>query len=180
MTWELTPSAVGEIVAELFTARQVGTAQLGAALGEVQSEPMRVQVVAEPTVVELSIYPAYPGGDGTGVVFPLAEKNSRLADIAPCDDCPEYTFPVLRDDTVNFFATAYYDTGQWREVTKEVQWRTSDSAVAPIDTQGMMTAQTAGRAVIDATFAAVTSNQVTVEVVNEATLESLWILSGGR
>jgi hypothetical protein len=179
VTWELAPPAVGEIVAGLFTARQVGTAQLRAALGEVQSDPMSVQVVAEPTVVELSIYPAYPGGGDTGVVLPMAARSGRLADIAPCDDCPEYTFPVLRGDTVNFFATAYYDTGQWREVTNEVQWRSSAPAIAPIDTHGLLTAQTAGRAVIDATFAAVTSNQVTVEVVNEATLESLWIYQEG-
>jgi hypothetical protein len=181
VTWELLPPAVGEVVAGLFTARQVGTARLSAALGAVQSEPMSVQVVAEPTVVELSIYPAYSGGGGIGVVFPMAQQNGRVADIAPCDDCAAYVLPVLRGDSVNFFATAYYDTGLWREVTNEVQWRSTAPAVAPIDTHGVMTAQTAGQAVIDATFTAtaLTSNPVTVEVVNEAALESLWIYQEG-
>jgi hypothetical protein len=179
VTWTLVPAEVGEVVAGLFTGRRVGTAQLSAALEAVRSDPTTVRVVAEPSVVEISIYPAYPGAGTPGVVFPAGPGVVRLTNIAPCDDCGEYVMPVLRGDTLQFFATAYYDTGKWQDVTTAVQWRSSNPSVAPIDAKGVMTAQAAGEAELDATLGTVTSNPFAVRVVNEATLESLWIYQEG-
>jgi hypothetical protein len=180
VTWELVPATVGEVVAGFFTARQVGSVQLRASLGNVESAATTVQVVAEPTAVELSIYPGYGGGNSdTGVGFAIPPGSANGAASVPCSACPEFVLPVLRGDTVPFFATAYYDTGQWLDVTAAVTWRSSQPAVASLDAAGVLQAQTAGTTVVDATLAALASNRVEVRVVNEATLLSLWIVPEG-
>jgi hypothetical protein len=145
-----------------------------------------VQVVAEASLIGLSVYPAYPGGlvewgGVPAVISPGSNLTDPLsADIAPCSACEDDALPVLRGDTLTFVATAYYDTGLWREVTSAVQWRSSDPQVAAINSQGAMTARVAGQAVIDARLDGVTSNPVAVEVVNNATLIALWIYEEGE
>jgi NAD(P)H-hydrate epimerase len=39
---------------------------------------------------------------------------------------------VLRGDQVTFQATAHYDTGEWRDVTGSVTWRSSDTTTANV------------------------------------------------
>ena len=198
--WKLTPPEVGNVVSGLFTAEQAGTATLTASLGGVASDPTTIRVVTEPTVVALSIY-ADNGGvpllQGTPAPvasgMPCSSVGAQPAQIAmPCC-CPgplagdaaapcrcTYMMTVLRGDRLQFHATAQYDTGVWQDVTKQVTWRSSDAAVAAIDASGAMTAVQAGDASIDAIFDAVTSDPAGVHVVNQATLQSLYIYQEGN
>ena len=191
--WQVAPGAVGDVAAGLFTARQAGTAQLTAALNGVVSDGTQIRVVTQPSLVALSIYSdngiivfidggpsrvdvAIPcrGGPGGGCCCP-----GPLADgaVNPCD-CG-YSITVLRGDQVKFRATAQYDTGEFRDVTAEVTWRSSNAAAASIDAGGVMTAVEAGDATIDAVLGEVSSNDVGVHVVNQATLQSLYIYQEG-
>lgn len=173
VTWQIDPSGVGTVVNGVFTGVAVGLAQLTASLNGVTSEATQLKVVAEPSIVAISIY----ANNGN-----FAVVDSRVgADGArpePCFDCG-YVIPVLRGDQLKFQATAQYDTGAWRDVTGEVAWHTSNEAAATIDAQGVMTAVSAGDAAITATLDDVTSNSVTAHVVNEATLQSLSIYQEG-
>jgi hypothetical protein len=170
--WEVVPAEVGDVVGGLFTARQAGTARLTASLGEVTGEPTDVRVVTEPTVDSLSIYPSNVG-------FAVIDGGPVIGDaVAPCFDCGA-AVTVLRGDELRFQATAHYDTGEWRDVTDSVTWRSSDASVATIDSAGTMTAVQGGDTVIDAMLGEVASNPVSVRVVNEATLQSIYIYQEG-
>ena len=192
VAWQVEPSAGGEVAGGVFTARQVGAAVLTASLDGITSAATEITVVAAATVVDLSIYAdggviayagAAPGTDGIAApcVFDVPPPPGAcccappLADgsIPPCD-CG-YTIPVLRGDTVPFHATARYDTGDYRDVTDQVAWRSSNPAAATVAADGRLTAVDAGDATIDATLGSVTSNKVGVHVVTEATLQSIYI-----
>ena len=174
--WQAVPPEVGDVVGGVFTGRQAGTTQLTAALGDVVSEATEIRVVAEPTLIGLSIY------TDQGVrIFELPPEPgpAGIAAIAePCFDCG-YSVTVLRGDELRFHATAQYDIGEWQDVTDQVTWRSSDPAVATIDSDGVMLAIVAGTAVIDATLEDVVSQPVSVRVVNEATLLSLYLYQEG-
>lgn len=167
VTWRAEPAGVGTLDGGVFTAVAVGTARVTAALAGVTSDAQEVRVVDRPTVVALSIYPgdfAYNAIGGG----PLADPTRP----EPCFECG-YSFTVLRGDTIPFFATAHFDTGEWADVNERVTWRTSDAAVATIDTTGRVTALAAGEARIDAVLGDVTSGPAALCVVNEATLQYL-------
>lgn len=179
VTWQLTPAGVGSVVAGLFTAQAEGTTDFTASLSGVTSDPTQIRVVTEATVTMVSIY-ADQGVpiliDVPGVVFPDGSAAGGRPE--PCFACG-YTIPILRGDELHFHATAHYDTGEWQEVTGDVTWRSSDATVASIDAAGTMLAIAAGTAVIDATFEEVTSNTVSAQVVNEATLQYLYLQPEG-
>jgi hypothetical protein len=165
--WRVAPAEVATVDGGVFTALAEGTARLSAALGSVSSEESEIRVVAEATVLFLSIYPrnwGYPFLDG-GPVRPAAD--------APCFECG-YFFTALTGDEIPFGATAHYDTGEWEDVSARVAWRSSDAAVASIDAGGLMTALGAGETEIDAELEGVRSTPVGVRVVDEATLQSLY------
>jgi hypothetical protein len=174
VTWQLDPSGVGDVIAGLFTSRAVGTTQLTASLSGVTSDASQLKVVTEPTIVAISIY---ANNGNFAVVDSRVDANGTRPE--PCFDCG-YTISVLRGDQLKFQATAQYDTGAWRDVTGEVAWHSSDESAATIDAHGVMTAVAAGNAAITATLNEVTSNPVTVHVVNEATLQSLSIYQEGN
>jgi hypothetical protein len=164
--WQVTPPAVGTVAAGVFTGVAEGTAQLTASLDGVSSDPTEVRVVAEATVVNLSIYTrnwGYPAVDG-GPIMPGA-------DVA-CWDCA-WSVTVLIGDELQFGATAQYDTGEWEDVTERVTWRSSVPAVATIAAGGVMTAVGEGEVKIDAVLDEMTSNPVGVRIVAEATLQSV-------
>ena len=190
--WRVDPSALGDVTSGVFTAREAGTAALTASLDGITSAATEIRIVAQATVVDLSIYAdggviAYagsgPGRDGIAApcVFDAPPPPGvcccapALADgsIPPCD-CG-YTIPVLRGDTVRFHATARYDTGDYRDVTDQVTWRSTNPAAATIAADGVLTAVDAGDASIDATLGNSASNKVGVHVVTEATLQSMYI-----
>ncbi|MFI5394538.1 MAG: Ig-like domain-containing protein [Candidatus Binatia bacterium] len=199
--WQVAPPEVGSVVTGLFTAQQAGTAALTATLDGVASDGTTIRVVTQPTVIALSIYAdnggfvvlqngsapppvasgmpclmAGPGMVGIGVPCccpgPLAGNSA-----APCQ-C-NYAITVLRGDQLKFHATAQYDTGAWQDVTNQVTWSSSDTSVATIDVSGVMTAVVGGDASIEAAFESVTSDPASVHVVNQATLQSLYIYQEG-
>jgi hypothetical protein len=174
VTWSLDPADVGSVVNGLFTGSAAGTTHLTASLGAVVSDQVELKVVTEPTIIDLSIYPAdwgnkaVDGGPGRGG-----------PDTVPCFECG-YSLTVLRGDTVRFGATAHYDTGEWEDVSARVVWHSSDATVASIDANGVLTAENAGEVSVDASLAAVTSTPLTLRVVNEATLQSLYAYQDGQ
>jgi len=173
VAWQVDPPEIGEVVDGVFTGKAAGTAQLTAGLDGVTSDPTEIRVVTEPTVVSLSIY-----ADNGGYPVILGRPVDATGAPIPCFDCG-YALTVLKGDELKFHATAQYDTGEWRDVSDEVTWHTSAPTIAPIDAQGVMTAAQAGDAVITAMLAEVTSNDVNVHVVEEATLQSLSIYQEG-
>jgi len=192
--WQLTAAAVGDIVGGLFTARQAGTTTLTASLEGVVSAGTDIKVVTEPTLTALSIYAdngiiAFVDGGpqrvDVAIPCPFASADSPCCcpgplagdALSPCN-CG-YTITVLRGDQVKFRATAQYDTGEFRDVTNEVTWRSTNTAAATIDAQGVMTAVEAGDATIDAVLGDIGSNTVGVHVVNQATLQFLYIYQDG-
>jgi hypothetical protein len=192
--WHVDPAGVGTVEKGTFTAVQAGTANLTATLGAVVSDATQVRVVSQPTVVGLTIYadngvlldggpvavgPAVPCMAATPAadMLPCCCWEGQAGMAAPCR-CG-YTLTVLRGDQLRFHATAQYDTGDWRDVTKEVTWRSSEGTVATIDASGVMTALQGGDTTIDAVLGDVNSNQADVHVVNEATLQSIYIYQEG-
>ena len=169
--WQVLPSDVGDVVDGLFTARAAGTAKLTAALNGVVSDPTEIRVVTQPTIDSLSIYPANWG------YIAVAGGPVSAGAPEPCFNCGA-AVTVLRGDQLQFQATAHYDTGDWRDVTDSVTWRSSDAATATID-GSVMTAVQGGDVVIDAVLDSVTSNPVNVHIVNEATLQSISIYQEG-
>lgn len=205
--WQVNPAEVGSIAAGLFTAAQAGSAAITASLDSVTSDPTDVKVVTQPTVVGLTIYadnggfPVVTNSDATGgtappavgsgmpciLVGPMSAQTATpcccpgpLADgeAGPCR-C-SYSITVLRGDTLQFHATAQYDTGAWKDVTNEVTWVSSDPTVASIDATGAMSALQAGDTNITATLESVTSDPAAVHVVDHATLQSIWIYQEGQ
>ncbi len=173
--WELMPSDVGDVVGGLFTGRQEGTAMLRASLDGVVSDPASVRVVTNPTVVDLSIY----ADNGFFPLLDAAGAGAEALPPEPCVDC-SYQLTVLLGDQLQFHATAFYDTGDWEDVTSLVTWRSSAAGVASIDSGGLATAAAAGDSTIDAVLGEVQSNAVALHVVSEATLLNLYIYQDGQ
>ena len=199
--WQVTPAEVGDVVAGMFTGRQAGAATLTASLDGVTSDATAIRVVTDPSVVSLSVSTdngvviatanGAPLADGVAAPCFALEPGQGAANLLPCccpgpmaDDRPipcdcGYLVTVLRGDMLQFHAIAQYDTGEFRDVTEEVAWRTSNSAAVTIDAAGVMTAVEAGTAQIDAALGPINSNTVGVHVVNDATLQSLYIFQDG-
>jgi hypothetical protein len=170
--WRVDPAEVGDVAVGLFTARAVGTAKVSAALNGIESDAIDVRVVDHATVVELSIYPMDRG-------YLLPPGPIAEGEPVPCMGCGNFLMTLLRDDTVRFGATARYDTGEWEDVTASVTWHSSDPSVAAFDASGVLTAAGAGETSVDASLGDVASASATVRVVNEATLQSLYVYQDG-
>jgi len=168
--WQGTTPSVGTVDQGVFTGVQAGSTKLSAMLDGVTSDATEVRVVLEPTIVSISIY-----ADNAAV--PVAIADPTVASPV-CLDCG-YTLTVLKGDTLRYHATAQYDIGAWKDVTDAVTWQSSAPTVAAIDAHGVMTAVQAGDAGITASLGDVTSDTVGVHVVNEASLQSLYISQDG-
>lgn len=171
--WNVDPSAVGSIDAGLFTAIAAGTATVQASLDGVTSNQEEVRVVTEATVQSLSIYPGNYAYDALAG-GPLPDTGVA----SPCFDCGA-SVTVLRNDTLHIQATAHYDTGEWRDVSSQVAWRSSDTGVATVDAGGLMTALAAGSTTIDASLGSVVSNPINARVVDHATVDNISIYQEG-
>lgn len=169
VTWNVAPATLGDIVQGVFTGRQAGSGHITASLGGIASTAVEVRVVTEPTVVELVIY-----ADRAQA----SVASSGVVDAALCFECG-YTMTVLQGDQLHWQATALYDTGDWRDVSSEVSWSSSTASIASIDASGTMTAQAPGEATIRASLGEVNSQAIEVQVVAEATLQSIWIIPEG-
>jgi len=175
VTWSVEPAGRGSITAGRFTATAPGEATIRASAGDVSSEPTTVRVVSEASVESLSIYPVNYAYDAmAGAVTPRPDPTGGM----PCPDCG-YSLAILTGDTLPFQATARYDTGEWRDVTNEVTWSSSDSATGTIAKDGILTALAAGSTDVEATLGEIRSNPVTVRVVDEAVLDSISIYQEG-
>jgi hypothetical protein len=199
--WQVTPTEVGSVAAGLFAGLQAGTAQLTASLEGVTSDATEIRVVTQPTVIGLTIYAENSGlpvvATGGTAPAPVASGMPCLLEAptdasgVPCccpgpmlnSDAPcrcAYSINVLVGDQLHFHATAQYDTGEWKDVTNEVSWKSSDSSVASIDAGGVMGALQAGDTAITAALDTITSDPANVHVVDHATLQSIWIYQEGQ
>ncbi|HYD49046.1 MAG TPA: Ig-like domain-containing protein, partial [Terriglobales bacterium] len=174
--WSVAPAGLGSVSDGTFTASAEGSATITATFAGA-SDTLQLRVVAEATIVQLSIYPnsvAVPP-----IFFPVFADDPRPGDVAaPCFECG-YDLTVLIGDLTPFVATARYDTGEWQEVTTTVSWRTSSAEIAAIDAAGTMSAVAPGSATIEATYEGSTSNPVHARIVAEATLLDLYIYQEG-
>jgi hypothetical protein len=166
--WSATPATVGSIENGLFTGTGAGTATISASLGSVGSDTRELRVVTERSIVAISVYP---------------ESQYYLdflpvADIAPCFGCGG-SLTVLVGDEIRFRATARYDTGGWEDVTEDVTWSVTPAGVLSVGDGGVLTASAAGETTVTATLDAIESNPYEVNVVAEATLQSLYIYQEG-
>lgn len=171
--WNVAPNSVGDMDRGTFTARAPGTALIHASLDGVSSDATEVRVVSEPTVQSLSIYPenyAYDALAGG----PIPEAGASL----PCFGCTS-SLTVLVSDRLRFRATAHLDTGEWRDVSDLVTWRSSNAATVNVDEDGVATALAAGNAGITASLDTTHSNQVDLRVVAEATIDNISIYQEG-
>lgn len=178
VAWTVEPGSVAKVDRGEFTGLTAGTATVTATLDGVVSEPLEMRVVDRATVVQLSIYPDY--GIEPPIFLPAFVDDPAIA--APpldCFDCGT-RLVLLGGDTRSFHATARYDTGDWEDVTSRVEWSTTDSAVAPIDATGVLTATAPGSTTVTAELDGIISNDVFVEVVEEASIESLYIYPEGN
>ncbi|MEO8602943.1 MAG: hypothetical protein ABI629_10230 [bacterium] len=171
VAWSVAPAAVGAVADGRFTAAQVGDASLSAALAGIESNVLTLKVVDQPTIVDLSVYPSQWANQ-------YLDGGPVRADGSICFECG-YFITLLRGDTVKFSATAHYDTGEWEDVTARVTWTSSDRAVLAIDDAGSGSAVGGGDASVTATLGAVTSSPLNLRVVNQATLQSLFIYQDG-
>jgi hypothetical protein len=178
VAWSATPAAVARIEQGVLTALAAGTASVTATAGGVTSAPRELRVVDQPTVVQLSIHADYSVGGP--IFFPaFADDPTVAARPIDCFDCGGNLVLLLGDER-RFYATARYDTGEWEDVTSNVTWASSNADVAPIDDGGTLTASAAGATVIRASLGEMTSNDIDVEVVTEATVTDLYIFQEGN
>lgn len=176
--WSFTPENVGEVDGGLFTGREPGTGQLGASLDGIEGNVTDVRVVSEPSLVAIFLY-AEDGG--IGLPFEGAVDPSRPAtDVAPCPGCGGFQLTVLRGDTVPLRANGEYDTGIWRDLSGEAAWASTVAAVASVAADGTLTAHAAGDTVVTASAQGITSAAAQIRVVDEATLQYLWIHQAGE
>jgi hypothetical protein len=132
------------------------------------SEPFPVDAVEDPEVVQLEIFSNY--------YFPIPLFDDIGVGLPECFDCDfGWSLRLLVGSTENFFARGILETGSWVDLTDEVTWHSSVVPVAGIDDSGLLTALFEGSTEITATYEALTSNTVDVEVLAEAILVDLFI-----
>ncbi|MEW6268610.1 MAG: Ig-like domain-containing protein [Thermodesulfobacteriota bacterium] len=179
--WLVEPADLGSVDAGTFTGARAGTGQLRARLGEVASEATTVPVVDEPTLQAIYVY-AEDGG--VGLPIPGAVSPGDPADAADVLPCPSsgcsFQLAVLRGDDLPLRANGEYDTGLWRDLTGEVRWASSAEAVATVAASGVVSAHAAGDTAVTASLGEVTSSPLGVRVVDQATLQQLWIQQQGE
>jgi hypothetical protein len=179
VAWSVAPAGIGSIEAGMFTGEQAGAGEIGARLGDVASDPLEVKVVTEPTLVSIFVY-AEDGGVGLPIPAAGGDPTTPADAPVPCPGCGGFTLTVLRGDEVPLHATGEYDTGIWRDLTSEVAWTSSAEAVATVTADGVLSALEAGETAVTASRGEVASSPAQVRVVDQATLEYLWIYQQGE
>jgi len=179
VAWSVDPGALGEVIDGVFTGREAGAGQLTARLDAVQSDPTEIRVVTEPTLVSIAIY-AEDGGIGLPVPADGDEPATPASDVVPCPGCGGFALTVLRGDETPLRANGEYDTGIWRDLTLDATWSSADVAVATVGADGKLAARAAGETSITASLDAIRSEPAQISVVDQATLEYLWIYQVGE
>jgi len=135
VTWSSSDGVVAPIdAAGELSANAVGTSTVSASLGEVASNDVVVDVVAEATLSDLSVYPE--GQDRT----------------------------IGKGGEAYFRAQAYYDVGFGRDVTDEVTWHSSDPDVGSFAAPGVFTGHSAGAVQVWASLVGGESNRLPMSV----------------
>ena len=150
--WLAAPTEVGDIAAGLFTGRGVGVAAVSARLGDVSSDTREVRVVAERSVVA-----------SRRVLQRLLRLLTPAADICPFFECGGgWLTTLLVGDSLQYRATARYDTGGWEDVTTAVDWHSTFAGIVGVAADGWVTAVGAGTAAVYASLGGVESNHAEV------------------
>lgn len=179
VAWTVAPTEIGTIATGTFTGRAAGTGTIVASLGDVRSDPTEVRVVTEPTLVALTIY-STDGGIGLPVPVDGDGDTPVTREDLHCPGCGSFQLTVLLGDEIPLAANGEYDTGTYRDLTDEVAWRSSNAAVASVGSDGTLTAVAAGEASVSASLDGITSEPALIRVVEDATLEYLWIYQPGE
>jgi hypothetical protein len=116
------------------TAAAAGAAEITAALGGTTSAPTTVRVVAEATLLSLTVY---------------MEGADRAIGVGA---------------QARFRAAAYYDVGFGRDVTDAVRWRSSVEQIGGFDAPGVLTGRAAGDISVWAELDGVESPRLPMEV----------------
>lgn len=190
VAWTFDPASVADVANGVVTGRAVGDGQLAASLSGVASEPTDVRVVAEPTLVGISIYPQDGGvglpvaGVDGGVGLPVAgvddEPLASAANDVPCVGCSGFALTMLLGDDVPLHATGHCDTGAWRDITLDVTWSSSAPSVATVGPEGRLVTRAVGDTVVTASLGGIQSEAGQIRVVEDATLQHLWIHQPGE
>ena len=128
----------------VMTAEAAGETSVHASLGDVDSHPYGVRVVAEATLQQLDVYQ-----EGNGALDRVIEKGGQAF----------------------FHAQGYYDVGFGRDATDDVVWRTTDESVARFDEPGVLTGLSAGDVMIWAELDGVESSRQNFEVFEQSDVD---------
>jgi len=132
------------------------------------SEPFPFTIIDDPEVVAIEIFPS--------VFFPEPFLDGIVTTDALCLHCPFwYELRILLGDTAQFFAHGLLECGLFIDLTEDVQWRSSDPEVALLDATGKLVASKEGGTTVTAEYGDLTSNEVRVEVLEEAVLTGLYV-----
>lgn len=180
VSWSVAPESGGQVSRGIFHALEVGEVAVRASLDGVESAPLVLRVVDRPAVVALyispesaSVLPHEPPAweDGVAPTWPLPPIF--------CPDCHGLSRVVL-GDSLRYRALAHYETGDWEDVTELATWVSDAPAVADFVEPGVLATTAVGETAIVAEFDGVSSLQVVVDVVAEATLHALHVFPEGR
>jgi uncharacterized protein YjdB len=182
VTWTLDPAVIGDVARGVFTGRAAGAGTLTASLDDVSSESTDVRVVTEPTLVAINVYTS-DGGLLPPVPGPVDDAGNgpaTPADALPCPGCGGgFQLTVLLGDTLPLEANGEYDTGAYRELSDQVTWHSSNTSVVSVGAAGRLTAIAAGDANVTASLGDITSAPARIHVVENATLQYLWLHQAG-
>ncbi len=138
------PAVVQFGEAGVATAAGEGETTVRATLGEVESHPYGVRVVAEATVQHIEIYQQG------------ANAQDRVIEVG---------------GNAYFHANGYYDVGFSRDATDDADWHTGDESVARFDEPGVLTGLAAGSVAVWAEIDGVRSQVLFMEVFEQTDID---------
>ncbi len=127
-----------------FDAVGEGQTSVRATLGEVESHPYGIRVVAEATLQGLEVY----------------QEGANAGDRV-----------IEAGGEAYFHAQGYYDVGFGRDATDDVDWQTSDESVARFDQPGVLLGLAAGSVAVWAELDGVRSRTLYMEVFEQTDIE---------
>ncbi len=145
VTWSAAVEGVVEFGdAGLMTAIGAGQTGVRATLGELDSHPYGIDVVAEATLRNLEIY----------------QEGANAGDRV-----------IEAGGEASFHAQGYYDVGFGRDATDDATWHTGDEAVARFDEPGVLSGLAAGSVAVWAELEGVRSQNLFIEVFEQTDID---------
>jgi hypothetical protein len=175
VTWLATWASSTPAIATVDTwgrlsALRAGESGVTATLAHTVSAPLAVTVVERPTLLRLHVQNQcyYPPDD--------PRTDAAPQPLPPASDAmlpPPWCSQVLRiGATLPLRAIGEFDTGYYEDVTDEVTWSVDPAAVGSV-AGGQFTALAAGAAAVRAALGGVTSDALSLTVVEQASIVSL-------